>query len=85
METPFAKMLTAEAVAGRLARKASFVVWVEMPSNVFELDADDAAHASKLASVWMRREFGAVSASARQVRANGSTKCLEVLGVDHDA
>lgn len=41
---------TAEAVAGRVARKARFVVLVEADdASWFELDADDQGHAGVLA------------------------------------
>jgi hypothetical protein len=50
---------TPEATAGRLARKARFVVDVEVDDGSWcELDADDRAHAIRLAHHWVDPERG---------------------------
>jgi|SRR5436189_1799097 hypothetical protein len=78
----FSFLSSPSAFAGRLARRASFVVWAELPSGkVVELDADDSAHAVRLADCWIAN-VGAVSASTRKVAANGSTKCVRTFSPD---
>ena len=68
------------ATAGRIARKVVFVAWIERQDRkVFELDADNQAHAERLCRVWLRPCMGALSASVRKVDAKGKTKALKVL------
>ena len=78
-------LLSPEAVSGRVARKASYVVWVEMPDGrpVFELDADDRDHGRTLATVWCEK-LGATSASVRIVRSSGLTRCVDVVTPERD-
>lgn len=74
--------LTSEdATKGRAARMAQYktegvsfthVVWAErQPNLMVELDAEDEAHARRLANAWIE-QFGAMSASMRSVKADGS-------------
>lgn len=71
--TSFADLQSAERVAGRLARGVKFVVEVEARDGSWcELDADDKAHAIRLADVWVDRERGqARGASCWSVLSNG--------------
>lgn len=65
--------LTAEANVGRKVRRCPFVVLVELSQgNWFELDADSADHAVRLALNWVRPELGAVAASCWRVLRDGS-------------
>ena len=65
-------LLSDKAAAGRLARGPGFVVHAEIkPGRYVELDADDMAHADRLAATWVR-ECGAVNAAIRRVYPAGT-------------
>lgn len=72
-----------EAKLGRIARKVSVVVWVEFADGFVELDADNASHAKKLAENWLATVDGAISASIRRVKSDGSTRCKDVVSPDY--
>ena len=65
---------TLEATAGRAARKARFVVDVEVDDGSWcELDVDDKAHAERLARNWVD-VMSARGASCWEVDENGCCK-----------
>lgn len=68
-----------EAKQGRLARKAKFVVWVEFGDGFVELDAESLQHGNALVRNWLDTVSGAMSASVRQVKVDGKTRCLVVV------
>jgi len=65
---------TGAATMGRFVRKAAFVVDVECDDGSWcELDADDKAHAERLARNWVD-VMGARGASCWEVIGNGNVK-----------
>jgi hypothetical protein len=67
-----ARFFEADAVAGRVARKAKFVVLVEADDGSWcELDADDQGHAGVLARNWVDT-LGARGASCWRVFPGGT-------------
>lgn len=75
---------SSEAAEGRKARGAKWIVWAEVKSFChFELDADDADHAQRLARHWVST-MGAMSSSFQRVFADGSLGGAVAIFSGHD-